>query len=238
MECANKSVAATIITRAAQITLTSFLLNTAVLASPVKYEGYLVTDISLAGVFYHNAQVTIDFAGDTKNVHTLLQFPVQSDPTNTLNGGGAFIDRGVASVVIVANGRRISARLAANQIVVAVDTANGGIGFGAFVGPHGFEPAYPLGLSNGTVGFPGDPVSVLSTPITVSGNAWSCIGFPPASNNQQCSDPTPYPLKTDKGNLVLFNPYIYQNGSGVLSGFSGTLNRGFFAISPNASGGD
>jgi len=147
MECANKSVAATIITRAAQVTLASFLLNTAVMASPVKYEGYLVTDISLAGVFYHNAQITIDFAGDTKDVHTLLQFPVQSDPTNTQNGGGAFIARGVASVVIVANGRRISARLGPNQIVVAVDTANGGIGFGARIGPNGFEPAYPLGLS-------------------------------------------------------------------------------------------
>jgi hypothetical protein len=222
--------------RAAQVSLASFLICASAAASPVTYEGYLVTDVSLAGKFYHSAEVTISFKGDTKDVHTLLQFPVQSDSTNTQNGGAAFIDRGEATIRIVVKGQQIRSRLFPHQLVVEYDSATGGVGFGALIGPNGFEPAYPLGLSNGVVDRPSNPVLALVTPGTISGNAWSCIGFPPASNGQQCSDPTPYPLKTDRGDLVFFNPYRYHNTSGNLSGYSGTLNRGFFWITPGNAG--
>jgi hypothetical protein len=222
--------------RAVQGSVASFLICASIAASPVTYEGYLVTDVSLAGKFYHNADVTISFKGDTKDVHTLLQFPVQSDSTNTQTGGVAFIDRGEATIRIVVKGQQIRSRLFPHQLVVAYDSAIGGVGFGALIGPNGFEPAYPLGLSTGVVDRPLNPVSALVTPGTVSGNIWSCIGFLPASNVQQCSDPTPYPLKTDRGDLVLFNPYGYRNTSGTLNGDSGTLNRGFFWITPGNAG--
>jgi hypothetical protein len=202
----------------------------------VTYEGYLVTDVSLAGKFYHNAEVTISFKGDTKDVHTLLQFPVQSDSTNTQTGGAAFIDRGEATIRIVVKGQQIRSRLFPHQLVVAYDSAIGGVGFGALIGPKGFEPAYPLGLSNAVVDRPSNPVLALVTPGTISGDAWSCIGFAAASNGQQCSDPTPYPLKTDRGDLVFFNPFRYHNTSGNLSGYSGRLNRGFFWITPGNAG--
>ena len=222
--------------RAAQGSLASFLICASTAASPVTYAGYLVTDVSLAGKFYHNAEVTISFKGDTKDVHTLLQFPVQSGSTHTQTGGAAFIDRGEATIRIVVKGQQIRSRLFPHQLVVAYDSANGGVGFGALIGPNGFEPAYPLGLSNGVVDRPSNPVLALLTPGTISGNAWSCIGFLPASNVQQCSDPTPYPLKTDRGDLLLLNPYGYHNASGTLSGHSRTLNRGFFWITPGNAG--
>ena len=221
---------------AARGSLASLLICASAAASPVTYEGYLVTDVSLAGKFYRSAEVTISFKGDTKDVHTLLQFPVQSDSTNTQTGGAAFIDRGEATIRIVVKGQQIRSRLFPHQLVVAYDSANGGMGFGALIGPNGFEPAYPLGLSNGVVDRPSNPVLALVTPGTISGNAWSCIGFLPASNVQQCSDPTPYPLKTDRGDLVIFNPDGYHNVSGTLSGHSGPLNRGFFWITPGNAG--
>jgi hypothetical protein len=222
--------------RAAQASLASFLICASAGASPVTYEGYLVTDVTLAGKFYHNAEVTISFKADTKDVRTVLQLPVQSDSTNTQNGGAAFIDRGEATIRIVVKGRQIRSRLFPHQLVVAYDSANGGVGFGALIGPNGFEPAYPLGLSNGVVDRPSNPVLALVTPVTISGNAWSCIGFPPASNGRGCSDPTPYPLKTDRGDLVLFNPDLFHNASRTLSGSSATVNRGFFWITPGNAG--
>jgi hypothetical protein len=214
--------------RVAQCALASLLMCAAALASPVTYEGYLVTDIIIAGTFYHNAEVTISFKGDTKDVRSLLQFPVQSDPMDKQFGGGAFLDQGKATIRIRAKDQRKLLRLLPHQLVVAYDSFRRGVGFGAWIGPNGFEPAYPLGLAN--VSLSSDPVSSLRIPGTNSGNAWSCIGYPPARTGGECSDPTPYPLKTDHGDFILFNPYTYHSAGGDISPYTGTLNRGFFSI--------
>lgn len=220
-----------VVSRQVVIQSVALLFAGSAVAAPVTYTAFLVTDVSVGGVFYHNAAVTLTFAGDTRDIHLLTDFSVQSssDP----NGGGAFIERGRASVLVVSGTKHVSARIAPNQIIVSYDDANGGIGFSSYVGPNGFEPAYPFGLVDGTVQYRADPIAMLSTPMNFGGNAWSCIGYPPDTND--CTAPDAYPIKTDKGPLVIYNPYEAQWGDGSLGSHSGTMNRGVFSIARGAA---
>jgi hypothetical protein len=47
-----------------------------------------------------------------------------------------------------------------NQLVVGLDLDNGGVGFGS-CGLNGFEPAYPFGISDGTVDAATDPFGAI-----------------------------------------------------------------------------
>jgi hypothetical protein len=197
-------------------------------AAPVKYIGSVVTDVSLGGHKMHNAEVTITFVGDTNNIGTYdfasnSIVPGCAQPANSDFCG---LSVGMATVRIASGGHNFNATLKPNQILVALDTNNGGVGFSGYVGPNGFEPTYPLGIDSGTVFTLAD----LTTATSVSGKAYSCIGFTTGPYN--CSDPTVYPLKTDHGDLAIYQPYSQLNADGTLAGHydDGSMNTAVFSI--------
>jgi hypothetical protein len=79
--------------------------------------------------------------------------------------------------------------------------------------PGGVEPAYPLGVEDGTIDWgdaatPSIGLQVLPIDLTegggFSGRAWVCLGFP----DQTCPAPTSaQALHTDHGDLLLYQPY-------------------------------
>jgi hypothetical protein len=195
-------------------------------ASPVTYTIFAVTDVSLGGHFYHNAQVYFKFSGDTSDI--------QSFNVTSPDGGqasGSEITKGEASLLIMSGGHHIKAKFLPNQIMISLDGDNGGVGFGSLTGPNGLEPAYPLAIVTYT---PND----LVTSAAYSGDAWSCIGFPPDVSDGgtgYCSDPTAFPLKTDRGDFFIYQPYLfYEDGSfepvGTLDGYEGSINNGIFSV--------
>jgi hypothetical protein len=204
-------------------------------AAPMVYTGLVVTDVRVGTTLLHNASLKITFAGDSSNI---LQVPV---PSTECGGIGYFLylTQGVARVEIEFQGRTRTARLQDGQVFVAVDECNGGIGFGSFVGPNGFEPAYPLALTVGTAEyeaiFDGSP---LTDALSVTGSAWSCIGYPPlaagalpGTANGECTPPDAYPLQSDIGNIFIYQPYYEGTGiGGIDSNHSGSTNRGAFLV--------
>ena len=203
------------------------LLAAAALASPVTYQAAVMTDVSLGGKAYHNADVTITLRGDTSD---LTHYSVTAPDGQT--GSGLMISKGRASVTVTSLGKSVTARFAPGQLFVSVDSFNGGIGFGSLIGPNGIEPGYPLAFTDGTAqsfAYNND----LSTQISLSGKAWSCVGYPPVVSSGKCTEPDPYPLKTDKGSFVIYQPYVFLDGTqtgNIMSDYSGTMNRGTFAI--------
>jgi hypothetical protein len=208
-------------------------------AAPMVYTGLVVTDVRVGTTLLHNASLKITFAGDSNNI---LQVPV---PSTECGGIGYFlyITNGVARMEIEFQGRTRTARLQDGQVFVAVDECNGGIGFGSFVGPNGFEPVYPLALTMGTAEydaiFDGSP---LTDALSVTGSAWSCIGYPPTgagalpgTANGQCTPPDAYPLQSDIGNIFIYQPY-YEGTAEIDSSHSGSTNRGAFLVRPQAHG--
>src|SRR5207253_9134991 len=143
-------------------------------------------------------------------------------------GSGLLVDKGRATVRIHTPDRSVLATFEAAQILVALDSQNGGVGFSSYIGPNGLEPAYPLGLDAGTV----NSVSDLTSATNITGSGWSCIGFPPdvSGNNGDCFDPTPYPLKTDHGNFFIYNSYESHFTDGTLGPNGGTMNRAIFSV--------
>jgi hypothetical protein len=118
-----------------------------------------------------------------------------------------------------------------------LDDANDGIGFSSFVGPNGFEPAYPFGLDGGASlclldAYCTGGKANLALVANYSGKIYSCIGFHPGSYT--CADPTKYPLKTDRGDFAIFMPYYNQTAGGMLDSHysSGSLNVGTFSVFP------
>jgi hypothetical protein len=194
-------------------------------ASPVTYSGYVFTDVSLGGRKHHNAKVTISFAGNTADIHT---FKV-TQPGGSATGSGFCIDRGTATVEISAGEETMAAKFLPGQVFVSFDTLNMGIGFSSYIGPGGLEPAYPLAYDDGTVQY---FTKDLSTPTNITGKAWSCIGYPPLYGTGFCTDPTAYPLKTNRGDFIIYNPYVkfQSDGITVTGDQSGTMNRGGFSI--------
>ena len=223
-----------------------FALEQNLSAKPMVYTGLVVTDVRVGSTMMHNASLTITFEGDTDNI---VQSPVPSTECGGL-GYFLYLAKGVARMQIEYQGRTHSARLHDGQIFVALDECNGGIGFGSFTGPHGLEPAYPLGFTLGTAelwAIP-PPNALLVTGLSTTGDAWSCIGYPPGGdyplpptptgNCLQPDDPTAsYPLKSDIGNIFVYQPYYETDGgTGIESNHTGSTNRGAFLVRPKANG--
>jgi hypothetical protein len=209
-------------------------------AAPMVYTGLVVTDVRVGTTLLHNASLKITFAGDSNNI---LQVPV---PSTECGGIGYFlyITDGVTRMEIESQGRTRTARLQDGQVFVTVDECNGGIGFGSFVGPNGLEPAYPLTLTLGTAEYESiTDGSPLTDALSVTGSAWSCIGYPPLPDRAlpgtasgYCTPPDPYPLKSDIGDIFIYQPYYESLGGEIASNHSGSTNRGAFLVRPQAHG--
>lgn len=202
-----------------------FMCAATVQAAPVIYTGFVVTDVSLGGAYFHNAQITIKFFGDTRDIRS---FSVTAPDGGA--GSGLLIDRGRSTVQIRSGSVLLNATFAPKQILVALDSYNGGVGFSSYIGPTGLEPAYPLAFVDGTA-----PTTNLSAAANVSGNAWSCIGYPPNRNSGDCIPPDGFPLKTDHGDFFIYQPYTSYFTDGTLGSFGASMNRGFFSITPGSS---
>jgi len=216
-----------------------FALSWNLRAEPRLYTGLVVTDVRVGTTLLHNASLKITFEGDTNDI---LPVPVPS----TECGGTSFyyLTKGVARMEIEFQGRTHMARLQDNQVFVAVDVCNGGIGFGSFLGPNGLEPAYPLALTLGTAEYAAiNDFDPLVGPLSTTGSAWSCIGYPPLPINAlpgtpdgNCSPPDSYPLKSDIGDIFVYQPYYEGGGGQIASNHSGSTNRGAFLVRPEAHG--
>jgi hypothetical protein len=209
-------------------------------AATLVYTGLVVTDVRVGTTLLHNASLKITFEGDPNN---LLQVPIAS---TECNGPGFFLylPTGVARMEIEFQGRTRTARLQDGQLFVSVDECNGGIGFGSFIGPNGLEPVYPLALTMGTAEYAailyGAP---LGGALSVTGSAWSCIGYPPlqvgalpGTADGNCIPPDIYPLKSDIGDIFIYQPYYEYAGGEIASNHSGSTNRGAFLVRPKANG--
>jgi len=188
-------------------------------AERVTYRVFAITDVKLGQRVYHNAEVQLEFVGDSTDVQ-----PFQAGPNS-----GFFISRGEARIRITHSEETLSARFLPGQIMVAADNIGGGAGFSSLVGSdHHLEAAYPLAVDGGTVS---NYNIDLVTTAAYSGKAWSCIGFPIKGRVGGCGDPAPYPLKTDKGDLFVYQTYLGFNADGsLLDDYMGSLNNGFFSV--------
>ena len=224
------------------------------LAAPMSYTASLVTDIKVGGRSFHNAAVTFTFVGDTNDITAVVDGQgnqISSTLCTPATGWFFWLTKGSASFAVHSNGKTVAGHFAQGQIFVALDTCNGGIGFGSYTGPTGTEFAYPVAFTLGTAMAAALNGSGLSYSGMMSGNAWSCIGFPPTGSSvlpyTGCYDPSPYPLHSDKGDVFVYLPYALtttSNGAvygNVYGNHIGTLNRGTFAIRPfvsDSSGGE
>jgi hypothetical protein len=218
------------------------LLGTSAQASPVTYTGFTVTDGKLGSWEFHNARVYLTFKGDTSTVQ-FLQPPIDPTNPNSKTIDLYFNPTGTATVTIVTPDRTQHATFAPGQVFVSLDLGDTidaphyggrGVGFGSFTPSGGIEPAYPLGIEDGTIrwGFiydfvghpvPSTEVTQLSTDLMhrtrFSGRAWSCVGFP-----SDCTAANP--LITDKGALYLSERYF--DGSVASAHTGDSLSAGFF----------
>jgi hypothetical protein len=224
-----------------------FALEQNLSAKPMVYTGLVVTDVRVGSTMMHNASLTITFEGDTDDI---MQIP---PPSQHCGGTGYFfyIGKGVAHVQIEYQGRTHTARLNDGQVFVGLDTCNGGIGFGYFTS-SGAEPAYPLAFTLGTAESASiNEPSPLATISSMTGNAWSCIGFPPNGSGALSGTPSgncippishdsSYPLKSDIGDIFVYQPYYEYDGPGTTSlaghNHSGSTNRGAFLVRSKAHG--
>jgi len=217
------------------------LLAVPALANPMTYTGTVVTTIKVNGKTYAEALVTVKFSGDTANIATVVTPQGTAVPSFYCTSSNPFfwLTTGKAWLSVESHGQVLSTRFLPNQIFVALDSCNGGIGFGSHTGPNGLEPAYPLAFTLGTAMSTAVGTG-LSAPASMSGNAWSCVGYPPGpignllgTSNQECLSPDPYPLMTEAGPVVFYLPYRIVPLAG--DNHIGTQNRGTFSITPGAS---
>jgi hypothetical protein len=193
-------------------------------AAPVTYTAFMVTDVSLNGQHFHNAPVTLTFVGDTANVHT---FSVTASDGKSASGWE--ITKGAASVQIINGIQVIQATFLPGQILVALDSENGGAGFSSLVGvDHHLEPGYPLAMTGTTIWNLPD----LVTTGRWSGHAWSCIGYPPhALKTGRCGNAASYPLSTSRGPFVMFMPYYATDAAGtIVDDYEAALNDATFSV--------
>jgi hypothetical protein len=237
-------------TRSACVFVFFALCANLALAGPMKYSGTVVTDIRLGNVSYHNATVTLTFLGDTKDIALATDAngnPILSTRRDGCSGTGWFfvLSKGKAEVSITSKRKTRVAHLDPGQVFVALDICNGGIGFGSFIGPNGLEPVYPMGFTSGTSQTKAyydssSSLSSLSGPINVTGNVWSCIGFPVGdvgtlTGQGYCASPDQYPLHSDLGDVFFYQTYLVYidpTVDGSIANFQGTLNRGTFSAWP------
>ena len=231
--------------RAVTSLLVTFLFASIAYAAPVTYTGVTITDGQLGSWTFHNARVYLTFQTDTSyvqqtqiagvNVAYVGPFPAQQLCTGTPT------TIGTARVTIVSGERKVQATFAPNQIFVSLDQDNGGVGFGSCDPNGNFEPAYPLGLAGGTIFgaifvpdiFPSPEMAALSTDLAhstgFSGRAWVCVGFP--TFGKPCSAPNP--LHTDKGDLLLQQPYQAVDPTTTPPSFHDPLGGGLFTAVVN-----
>jgi hypothetical protein len=244
MTCLNRTTAA-ILGRCslAMFLALAFAINLS--AAPMVYTGQVVTDVRVGSTTMHNATLKIIFEGDSSDI---LQVPV---PSQECNGNGYFfyLTKGSASMQIEYQGRTRTAALNDGQIFVTVDDCNGGIGFGSFTGPNGLEPAYPLSFTMGTAEYAAiNYPNPLNSGLSVTGTAWSCIGFPPQGDlglpgtaDGNCTPPDTYPLLSNIGDIYIYQPYseveCFSGGTGcnIASNHSGSTNRGVFLVRSKSS---
>jgi hypothetical protein len=226
-------------------------------ATGMTYQAVFVTNVKLGTKLYQNAAVTVSFQGDTADITAAVDqngTPIASTMcTNTDGTGNGYfflLSKGTASLSIESQGRTVSAQFAPGQVFVALDTCNGGIGFGSFTGPNGLEAAYPVAFTLGTaLSFSESTANPLGTAANLSGNAWSCIGYPPETfgtdgkGDGLCFTPESYPLHTTAGDALFYLPYenlvlapgLPYDGTNY-GNHSGSLNRGTFSITPTRGG--
>jgi hypothetical protein len=207
--------------------ITSLLAST-VSAQPIKYTGFTITDGQLGSWYFHNARVILTFVSDTKNVQSNVQFQLPPSPvTANLN------IQGRAAITIVGDDKTVHATFSdPNQkIFISYDQNNDGIGFGVCspdclgllsvpqVFPSVFQPVYPFGISQF------DDSGDLTHDIGGTGRSFSCIdfGMPDSAYTSLCPPPN-LALKTDKGDLYLFQRYQEENDAGEFK----SSNAGFF----------
>jgi len=215
------------------------------LAAPMTYTASLVTDVKVGTTTYSNAAVTVTFKGDSNNVQ-----PVTDSQGNPIPSGFCtpattwfyYLPKGRTSVSVTSQDRTVVARLKDGQVFVAVDQCNGGIGFGSYVGPNGFEVAYPVAFVLGTAATHAVAASPLSSTANMSGYAWSCIGYPPngagnLTGNGTCAPPDQYPLISDTGlPVVFYMPYTRLAADGTICcNHLGTSNYGTFSVRPRVT---
>jgi hypothetical protein len=226
-----------------------FALARSLSAAPMVYTGIVVTDVRVGSSLMHNASLKITFEGDTDDIIQVVAPGTQSPiPSDECFGPGYFLYlvKGHARMEIESRGRTRTARLKDDQIFVAVDECHGGIGFGSFVGPNGLEVAYPFALTLGTAEYASITYATpLLSALSTTGSAWSCIGYPPggddalpATDTGNCIPPDSYPLKSDIGDIFIYQPYFEYDGTStaIISNHSGSTNRGVFLVRPKATG--
>jgi hypothetical protein len=211
-----------------------------VCGSPLVYTANFVTNVKIGDHAYNNASVTIVFKGDTNDIADVaVGGTLLASQECTGNGGVGYfkyLSKGVVTISARSAGRGVTATLVPNQVFVALDSCNGGIGFGSYVTGN-LEPAYPVGFALGTA-MSGAVSNDLTIPADMSGSAFSCIGYPPNpigalnGNNGVCTAPDAYPLYSNVGKVYIYQPYTTQ---GYISNHGGSLNRGTFSIAPNFS---
>ena len=154
-----------------------------------------------------------------------------------------YLSKGVARMEIEFQGRTRTATLADGQVFVALDICSGGIGFGSFIGPNGLEPAYPFAFTLGTAEYAAVTYAApLAGTLSVTGAAWSCVGFPPLTTFA-CPElravtalhRKAIPSKSDIGNVFIYQPYYeFEGTTQIASNHSGSTNRGAFLVRPEA----
>lgn len=185
---------------------------------PITYNGYVLTDVRLGGQFFPHAQVYLSFEGDASAV---VPF---SDSTSS----GYINAAGRAQVTVISGLRMVTADFAPGQLYVYYDVTHGSIGFGSAAGGRGYPLSLTANHDNGgmvenssleaitdLLTTPSDSVNYtpatasLETDLTnataLSGAASSCVAFDPTTS--VCSNLTPVPLRTSRGNLYLYEPY-------------------------------
>lgn len=215
-------------------------------AAPLVYTATVATNVKVGTTMYPDALLTIRFVGDPKDTvpvpdGTGKPLPSALCLNGNADGSGFFymLAKGTATASVTSHGKTILAKINPGQVFVALDSCNGGIGFGSII-DNNPEPAYPLGYTIGTAmaaAATGPGYAALSTPVSVSGNAFSCIGYPPSSvgnlpgSPNGCGSPDAHgPLQTNQGPL-----YVYQSFPATICpdcNHLGTLNRGTFTIAP------
>jgi hypothetical protein len=218
-------------------------------SSPMAYVATVVTDVTVGTQTFHNALLKIKFIGDTNDVAAVtdgsgnpilsLECSVNGDGSQTYAGDGSgyfyYLTKGQAGISVTSQGKTIRAQLAPGQLFVALDSCNGGIGFGMSTGPGSFEVAYPVAFTLGTaMGVSTQSgSSALTSPANMSGNAYSCPGYPPDPIGQLpgsggCG--APIAIHSDHGDVLVSQSA--PNLDCPTCNHLGTLNRGTFRITP------
>jgi hypothetical protein len=229
--------------RAIAAAAAAYGLTAGALAAPMTYTASLVTDVKVGTTTYKNAAVTVKFEGDSNNVQPVTDShgnPVPSTFCIPPTTWFYYLPTGTTTVSVTSQGKTVVARLKDGQVFVALDQCNGGIGFGSYVGPNGFEVAYPVSFVLGTAAKYAVSGPALSSTANMSGYAWSCIGYPPngagnLTGNGTCVPPDQYPLISDTGlPVVFYQPYtrVVVGGSTICCNHYGTSNYGTFSVRP------